>query len=47
MFWFKSISAGKMKDEADGLPFKEFFVIKPKMYSFLVDDFSQQKKAQV
>ena len=46
MFWFKSISAGKMKDETDGLSFKDFFVIKPKTYSFLVDDFSQQKKAQ-
>ena len=41
MFWFKSISAGKMKDETDGLSFKDFFVIKPKTYWFLVDDFSQ------
>ena len=35
---------GKMKDETAGVAIKEFFVLKPKMYSYLVDDNSEHKK---
>ena len=37
---------GKMKDETAGFPIKEFVGLKPKMYSFLVDDSSEHKKAK-
>ena len=33
-----------MKDETSGIAFEEFVGLKPKMYSFLVDDNSEQKK---
>ena len=35
-----------MKDEAGGAAIKEFVELKPKMYSFLVDDTSEHKKAK-
>ena len=36
---------GKMKDETGGAAFEEFFGLNPKMYSFLVDDSSEHKRA--
>ena len=36
--------AGNMKDEAAGVVIKEFIGLKPKIYSFLVDDSSEHKK---
>ena len=33
-----------MKDETAGVAIKEFVGLKPKMYSFLVDDNSEHKK---
>ena len=35
-----------MKDETDGLANEEFVGLKPKMYSYLVDDNSDHKKAK-
>ena len=32
-----------MKDETDGVAINECFGVKPKMYSFLVDDSSEHK----
>ena len=41
------IVVGKMKDETGGVGvIKEFIGLKPKMYSFLVDDSSEHKKAK-
>ena len=37
---------GKMKDETRGVASEEFVGLKPKMYSFLVDDNSEHKKAK-
>ena len=37
---------GKMKDKTAGVAIKEFVGLKPKMYSFLVDDNSEHKKAK-
>ena len=37
---------GKMKDETVGVGIKEFFGLKPKIHSFLVDDNSEHKKAK-
>ena len=37
---------GKMKDETAGVAIKEFLGLKPKMYSFLVDDISECNKAK-
>ena len=37
---------GKIKDESTGVTIKEIVVLKPKMYSFLVDDNSGHKKAK-
>ena len=34
---------GKMKDETAGVPVKEFVVLRPKMYSLLVDDSREHK----
>ena len=34
---------GKMKDETAVAPAEEFFRLKPKMYSYLVDDSSEHK----
>ena len=35
-----------MRDETGGVAIKEFVELKPKMYSFLVDDNSEYKKAK-
>ena len=35
-----------MKDETGGVTIKEFVGLKPKMYSFLVDDSSEHKKTK-
>ena len=35
-----------MKDETSGVTIKEFVSLKPKMYSFLVEDSSEHKKAK-
>ena len=35
-----------MKDETAGLAIKEFVELKPNMYSYLVDDNSEHKKAK-
>ena len=37
---------GKMKDERDGAVIEELVGLKPKMYSYLVDDNSEHKKAE-
>ena len=37
---------GKMKDETVGVAIEEFVGLKPKMYSYLVDDDSEHKKAK-
>ena len=37
---------GKMKDEPAGVPIEEFVRLKPKMYLYLVDHNSKQKKAK-
>ena len=37
---------GKMKDEIAGVSTKEFVRLKPKMYSYLVEDNSEHKKAK-
>ena len=37
---------GKIKDETAGVPIREFVGLKPKIYSFLVNDSSQHKKAK-
>ena len=37
---------GKMKDEAAGVAIDEFVGLKPKMYSYLVDDNSEHKRAK-
>ena len=38
---------GKMEDETAGVAIKEFVVLKPKIYSYLVDDNSDHKKQKV
>ena len=35
---------GKMKDETAGIAIEEFVGLKPKMYSYLVNDNSEHKK---
>ena len=40
----KQISIGKMKDQTAGIPIKEFAGLKPKVYSFLVDNNMNIKK---
>ena len=37
---------GKLKDETAGIKLEEFVGLKPKMYSYLVDDNSEHKKAK-
>ena len=37
---------GKMKDETAGVAIEEFVELKPKMYSYLVIDNSEHKKAK-
>ena len=36
-----------MKDETAGVAIKEFVELKPKMYSFLVDDNSEHKRVSI
>ena len=38
--------AGKMKDKTAGLAIEEFVGLKPMMYSYLIDDNSEHKKAK-
>ena len=38
---------GKIKDETAGVVIEEFFGRKPEIYSYLVDDNSEYKKAKV
>ena len=38
---------GKMKDETAGIAIEEFVGLKPKMYSYLVNDDSEHKKQKV
>ena len=42
----KKLVIGKMKDKTAGVAIEEFFELKPKMYSYLVDDDSGHKKAK-
>ena len=44
--WSK-LNVGKMKNEMDDAAIGEFVGLKPKMYSFLVEDSSEQKKQKV
>ena len=37
---------GKMKDEIAAVGIEEFLGLKPKMYSYLVDDISEHKKSK-
>ena len=37
---------GKMKDETGGVAIEEFVELKPKIYSFLVDNNSEHEKAK-
>ena len=37
---------GQMKDETTGVAIEEFVGLKPKMYSYLVDDNNEHKKVQ-
>ena len=41
---YRQISFGKMKDDTAGVATEELVGLKPKMYSFLVDDNSEHKK---
>ena len=43
----KKLAVGKMKDETGGTDIKEFIGSKPKMYSFFVDDSSEQERQRV
>ena len=43
---YKQKKNGKMKDENGGTAIEEFDGLKPKMYSFLVGDNSEHKKAK-
>ena len=40
------LGIGKMKDETSGVVIEEFVRLKPKMYSFLVDNNTEHKKAK-
>ena len=42
----KKLVFGKTKDETAGLPIEKFVRLKTKMYSYLVDDNSEQEKAK-
>ena len=41
-----TLVVGKLKDETPGVAINEFVGLKPKMYSFLVDNSSEHKKAK-
>ena len=40
---YNKVVVVKMKDEINGVPIKEFAVLKPKMYKFLESDNSEHK----
>ena len=42
----KKLVVGKMKDETAGVAIEEFVGLKPKMYSYFVNDNSERKKAK-
>ena len=42
----KKLVVGKMKDETAGVAIEEFVGLKPKTYSYLVNDNSEHKKAK-
>ena len=44
--YLNKLVIGKMKDETDSVVIEEFVGLKPKMYSFLVDDNSEHKKVK-
>ena len=44
--YLNKLVIGKMKDETDSVVMEEFVGLKPKMYSFLVDDNSEHKKVK-
>ena len=46
LWWLKKISHWKNEDESGGAPIEEFVRMKPKMYSFLVDNNSDHEKAR-
>ena len=41
-----NLVVGKMKNETAGVAIEEFVRLKPKMYSYLIDDNSEHKKAK-
>ena len=42
-----NLAVGKVKEKIGGVAIKEFFELKPKIYSFLVDGSSEYKKQMV
>ena len=42
----KKLVVGKMKDETAGVAIEEFVGLKPKTYSYLVNDNTEHKKAK-
>ena len=42
----KKLVIGKMKDETGGAAIEEFVGLKPKIYSFLVDDNNEHNKSK-
>ena len=40
------LAVGRMKDETAAVAIEEFFGLKPKIYSYLIDDNSENKKAK-
>ena len=40
------LAIAKTKDESGGVEIKEFVGLKPKMYSYLIDDISEHEKAK-
>ena len=42
----KTLVVGEMKHEKVGVAIQEFLGLKPKMYSYLVDDNSEHKKSK-
>ena len=46
MMFQNKLVVGKMKDETGGISIEEFVWLKPKMYSFLLDDSSEHEKTK-
>ena len=44
LWWLKKKFIGKMKDKTGEFAIDEFVELKPRMYSFLVDDNNEHKK---